>query len=199
MMCRRIHRWIEDEASGVLPPRLQALLAEHLRACDACRSRRERTVMLGHTLTRMRASAPVVDVRERVLAEIQAGARACRPVRLRRFWGIAGAGVAAVAAMLLLVGASVVLFSAQPLPARAAAWRLLRDTLSTAWSLAVTAGTLLTRLAEAIGQTAFSLAPLLPFVEVAAAVLLALTLIVATLPVARALWPAAGYRRSSRR
>ena len=190
MTCRPYERWIEDEASGLIAPGVEIRLHEHLRTCGACRRYRERTVSLAHLLARTRTQVPLVDVRKRVMDAIRAGERpgvARKRFGRRKLWQATAAALALFLLLGILGGLSALLFSARSLSSGAATWRTLKGLGATLWALLGAAGSLVASLLDAAAQAAVSLAPMLPFLEVAALTILALTVCSAALPLARAL------------
>lgn len=188
MTCRPYERWIEDEASELISPGVEIRLHEHLRTCGACRRYRERTVSLAHLLARTRAQVPLVDVRERVMAAIRAGVQpavAHKRFGRRTLWQATVASLALFLLLGVLGGLSAVVFSARSISGGPAAWRTLKGLGTTLWSLLGAAGSLVTSLLDAAAQAAVSLAPMLPFLEVAALAILGLTVCSAALPLAR--------------
>ncbi|MCZ6778166.1 MAG: hypothetical protein O7F16_04275 [Acidobacteria bacterium] len=188
MTCRAYERWIEDEASGLIAPGIEIRLHEHLRSCGACQRYRERTVSLAHLLARTRAQVPMVDVRERVMDAIHAGvppAVARKRFGRRALWQATAASLFLFLVFGVLGSLSALLFSARSVSSGSATWRTLKGLGATLWSLLGAAGSLVMSLLDAAAQAAVSLAPMLPFLEVAALTILVLTVCSAALPLAR--------------
>lgn len=69
MRCAKIQRWISQRLDGVLDERLEAMLAEHLAGCEACRAYAEALTALDLDL--LEAPEPTSDFVARVAQQLE--------------------------------------------------------------------------------------------------------------------------------
>lgn len=202
MTCRRAGRWIEDEASGALAGRERARLEAHLEACPACRAHRARVAEMVRLLACARESAPALDVRKRVMCAVALEAQAARlraRAGVRAFWAAMAASFTSVCLLGAMARSAAAALPAQALPASTPLLRAITGFWTAVRSLAAALWTLAVGLLDAGLYVLRTLAGSLPVVETAAASVVALVLLAAALPLARALWAGGALRRAAGR